>query len=299
MQKGIGTTIRVLVILAFLILAAGTGYWYFFYRPPIIISISPVSGKGDTEITITGSRFTPKNNEIGVDNRAWMSGLDSPDGRIIKFKFKMSKNAFGPCGGISFLDVLFRNLFGLKRSFICPAVAIGFPGGMHKISVSNFHGTSNSVSFELLTPSADEIREIRRENRLIQAIFDDVGENYAEYCPRGMLIHADNYNFQKQKIDLNNDGLNEVIVTPLSVCKSSVRGASNNGDFIIFRYQLDRWLVSGRIFGLKFDVLDTAQNGYRNIETRSHLSAGKQQADLWQWDNNESLYRRTKSVIKE
>lgn len=148
MQKGIGT-IHILVILALLILT-GVGYWYFFYRP-IIISISPVSGTRDGEMTITGLRFTSKNNAIGVDNRAWMSGLDSPDGRTIKFKFKTPKKDFGPCGGISFLDVLFGILFGLKRSFICSAIAIGFSNGVHEISVANSRGTSNSIIFELLS----------------------------------------------------------------------------------------------------------------------------------------------------
>jgi hypothetical protein len=145
----------------------------------------------------------------------------------------------------------------------------------------------------------DSVDEVRRERALTRAIFDDVRKNYAEYCPQGVLIQADNYDFQKQEIDLNNDGLNEVIVTPLSVCEFSVRGASANGDFIIFAYQSENWVTIGRVFGLRFSVLDVVSNGYKDIETHSHLSAGKQQVDLWQWDDNETMYKRTRFFMQE
>lgn len=98
-------------------------------KPPLITLMNPGSGQIGTSITLTGTGFLKKNNEISIGStKSALINLPSPNGKTITFKFPAA-----PCNQ--------------KTKTNCPATVL--TSGNYNISVSNKNGLSNAVPFNL------------------------------------------------------------------------------------------------------------------------------------------------------
>jgi peptidoglycan hydrolase-like protein with peptidoglycan-binding domain len=64
-------------------------------RSPVITAVSPTSGKYGTEITITGSGFTPTGNTI-LGSAGIISNIPSLDGKTLHIRIEPVPDVFGP-----------------------------------------------------------------------------------------------------------------------------------------------------------------------------------------------------------
>ncbi|HEV7702149.1 MAG TPA: IPT/TIG domain-containing protein [Candidatus Paceibacterota bacterium] len=96
---------------------------------PVITSISPVSGRVGTKITITGKDFASTGNSVKF-GKGYINGLDSnTDGTSITFTLP---SGMGVCRG---------------DAEICIALAMQVSPGTYEVSVWNTHNTSNLAYF--------------------------------------------------------------------------------------------------------------------------------------------------------
>jgi hypothetical protein len=94
---------------------------------PVISSITPTSGPDGTQVTITGTNFTPTGNKvIGMPgNEIQNQNISSPNGTTMTF-----------------------SIFALPLE--CPIGSTNCnPAGAYQLTVTNVNGTSNSINFTL------------------------------------------------------------------------------------------------------------------------------------------------------
>lgn len=118
------------------------------FKPSSVVteSISPSSGSLGTEVVISGSGFTTTGNDIafthpGIDfqggNTAYLNGISSPDGKILRFNLPDNNNVLlGACAYSQ-----------MKPDEVCPSIGILLLEGVVQISVVNKNGESNSLTF--------------------------------------------------------------------------------------------------------------------------------------------------------
>lgn len=150
-KKGFSAILVVLMVVV-VILAVG-GIWYYestsnsattnpspivtsttsANNVPTITNIAPAKGPPETQVTITGTNFTPTGNTVlGTGNEIQNPNISSPDGTTLTFR----------------LNALPLN---------CPAGVTNNcnPAGTYQLTVTNANGTSNGLPFTLTVSSAN------------------------------------------------------------------------------------------------------------------------------------------------
>lgn len=87
------------------------------------------------------------------------------------------------------------------------------------------------------------------------------------------ITDKEGYRDLSRSIDLNGDGMEEMLVMPIEVCDNVIRGASGNGPIYIFQKKDDTWVNIGEVLGNLLRVRYEKTNNYYNIETNYHMSA--------------------------
>lgn len=88
-----------------------------------------------------------------------------------------------------------------------------------------------------------------------------------------LITDKEAYGDASNNVDLNGDGVEEVIVYLAVVCKNMIRGASGNGPFYVYQKRGDTWVIIGEMVGNSLVVKHETTNNYYNIETNYHMSA--------------------------
>ena len=137
-----------------------------------------------------------------------------------------------------------------------------------KTSVLTFPGTSYSSSS---VPTPDGVvnlilARIKQETPTLSCEMKDASTKYA-------ITDKEAYRDISQNIDLNGDGIEELLVFPIEVCRNVIRGASGNGPIYVYQKQGDTWINIGDLQGNSLKVISDKTDGYYNIETNYHMSA--------------------------
>ena len=72
---------------------------------------------------------------------------------------------------------------------------------------------------------------------------------------------------------MNGDGTEELLVIPIEVCGTVIRGASGNGPIYVFQKKDNGWIIIGDLIGNQLKISSRKTNNYYNIETNYHMSA--------------------------
>ena len=112
------------------------------------------------------------------------------------------------------------------------------------------------------------------------------------------------------ELDLNDDGINEVVVQENWFSEwmdgtisgdearrwNYMRGVQDNGSWYIFERKDGSPLCIGKLeTGAVYEVLELKTNGYKNIETYHHMSAIENVVDVYQYAD--SQYNLTSSTL--
>jgi len=90
---------------------------------------------------------------------------------------------------------------------------------------------------------------------------------------RYLITDKEAYGDVSKNIDLNEDGVEELLVMPVEVCGNIIRGASGNGPIYIYQERGDTWVNIGETIGNQLRVTYKKTNNYYDIETNYHMSA--------------------------
>jgi hypothetical protein len=101
-------------------------------RRPAVARIQPSPAAVGDEITITGSGFTPTDNALKI-GAGYVYKLASSDSTSIRLTLPPYLGVCAP------------------GQEICVALALAMAPGDYKVSVLNANGTSNDVSFQVIT----------------------------------------------------------------------------------------------------------------------------------------------------
>jgi hypothetical protein len=108
--------------------------------PSITEPLTPVSGSAGTQVTITGSGFTPTGNDIVVNGLGWVTGLPATNnGTSLTFTVPNSVDAYCPATTIS----------GTPTA--CPEYSEPLNSGTYSLTVVNANGTSNAATFTVIS----------------------------------------------------------------------------------------------------------------------------------------------------
>lgn len=88
-----------------------------------------------------------------------------------------------------------------------------------------------------------------------------------------VITDKEAYGDISKSVDLNGDGVDELIVMPVEICGNVIRGASGNGPIYIYQKRGDVWVNIGETVGNQLRVKTEKTNNYYNIETNYHMSA--------------------------
>ena len=131
-----------------------------------------------------------------------------------------------------------------------------------------FPGTSYSV------PSKSTPDEI--VNLILEKVAEETPSlscEMKEDSTKYLITDKEAYGDVSKNIDLNGDGVEEVMVYLAVVCKNMIRGASGNGPFYVYQKRGDTWVNIGEMVGISLVVRYEKINNYYNIETNYHTSA--------------------------
>lgn len=102
------------------------------------------------------------------------------------------------------------------------------------------------------------------------------------------------YEYSYEISDLNNDGVDEFIVEPQSLCalgSGSLRGGTGNGAFLFYQKFNNNWKNIGEINGSGYELLETTNENYRNLRSFWNLSASCYKETLYKWDKEKLFYK--------
>lgn len=88
-----------------------------------------------------------------------------------------------------------------------------------------------------------------------------------------LITDKEAYGDISKNVDLNGDGVEELIVMPVEICGIVIRGASGNGPIYIYQKRGDMWVNIGEMVGNQLRVKTEKTNDYYSIETNYHMSA--------------------------
>lgn len=106
------------------------------------------------------------------------------------------------------------------------------------------------------------------------------------------------YDYSYKTVDLDGDGIMEFIIEPNSLCasqKSSLRGASNNGAFLIYQKINGNWRNIGEINGNNYELLGNTVDNYRDLMALWHISATCYTETTYEWNKAKLTYEAIKS----
>lgn len=92
--------------------------------------------------------------------------------------------------------------------------------------------------------------------------------------PDNGICTTDNTDLQVEEVNLGGDSTKEYIILPWKVCECPLRGASGNGDIVIVKRTNETFEVIGTFSGNGFAVSKNKTNGWNDIVTNYHSSAG-------------------------
>ena len=102
------------------------------------------------------------------------------------------------------------------------------------------------------------------------------------------------YEYSYEIFDLNNDGVDEFIIEPRSLCasgKGSLRGGTNNGSFLFYQKLNNNWKNIGEISGSRYEVLETNNENYRDLRSLWNFSASCYKETNYKWDKEKLFYK--------
>lgn len=172
--------------------------------------------------------------------------------------------------------ILIDNTLGIKPLFKQTKIE----NTQTKTSVLTFPGTSYTSSS---VPTPDGVvnlilTRIKEETPTLSCEMKDASTKYA-------ITDKDAYRDISQNIDLNGDGIEELLVYPIEVCRNVIRGASGNGPIYVYQKQRDAWVNIGDLQGNSLKVISDKTNDYYNIETNYHMSATSGITYLYEFKN--------------
>jgi len=160
--------------------------------------------------------------------------------------------------------VLIDNMLGIK--------SLLKPSSNEKKETQKYLFAFPSESYSVPTKSTpDEIVDLilKKVAEETPSISCEMKEDSTKY----LITDKEAYGDVSKNIDLNGDGVEEVIVYLAVVCKNMIRGASGNGPFYVYQKRGDTWVNIGEMVGNSLVVRYEKINNYYNIETNYHMSA--------------------------
>ncbi len=128
---------------------------------------------------------------------------------------------------------------------------------------------------------------------LRQLILKDLISMYASESKSG---YSSDISYSISHEDLNDDGNFEFIVNNVRVEDIFVGGASGNQEYLLYQRINSAWQQIGKIGGNQYSILDTKTAGYRDIETKWHISASSYTETIYKWQASTLRYE---SVISK
>lgn len=133
------------------------------------------------------------------------------------------------------------------------------------------------VTFPNINGSSSEIQSPADIGNVVLARFKGENSNLTCAIKEGStkydITDKDGYRDLSKSFDLNGDGTEELLVLPIEVCGSVIRGASGNGPMYVFQKKDASWVIIGELVGNQLKITNKKTNNYYNIETNYHMSA--------------------------
>lgn len=153
-----------------------------------------------------------------------------------------------------------------------------------KTTILNSDSTYDSVGME-----DKEIEEMPQEikNILINELIE--GYKWENQCERSGKLSEIDFEFNNDAVDLNDDGEKEYIIMPWKICGGMSRGASGNGEILVWGKINGKWKQIGNLDGNAYFITDEKTDNYHNILTHWHSSAGRGTETLYKWSKPDFL----------
>jgi len=163
-------------------------------------------------------------------------------------------------------------------------------GATNKFEISDYQIASINNSNDMTIPNHKDISNDKELSDLITKNTCLAIGRKDDFCDNIYYIGAD-----IKTVDLNRDGVKELINYPIKLNAYIVPGASGNTLISVYQNTKEGWKNIGSLGGNSYNVEDKKTGEYYDISTYTHMSAGCGIKTYYSWSESDFQYKMTKS----